>query len=66
MTQEQLKEQFLKYAEYNLNNESILQAISELLSNISNELYENGYKNASNKLTTCELTIKEVLESEEM
>lgn len=65
MTQEQLKEQFLQYAEFNLNNETILQAIGELLQNISNELYENGYVYQSNKLTTCELTIKELLEESE-
>lgn len=65
MTQEQLKEQFLRYAEFNLNNETILQAIEELLQNISNELYENGYIWQSNKLTTCELTIKELLKESE-
>ena len=66
MTQEQLKEQFLQYAEFNLNNETILQAIGELLQNISNELYENGYIYESNKLTTCELTIKELLKESEV
>jgi hypothetical protein len=66
MTQEQLKEQFLQYAEFNLNNETILQAIGELLQNISNELYENGYVYQSNKLTTCELTIKELLKESEV
>ncbi len=66
MTQEQLKEQFLQYAEFNLNNETILQAIEELLQNISNELYENGYVYQSNKLTTCELTIKELLKESEV
>ena len=66
MTQEQLKEQFLQYAEFNLNNETILQAIEELLQNISNELYENGYIWQSNKLTTCELTIKELLKESEV
>lgn len=66
MTQEQLKEQFLQYAEFNLNNETILQAIGELLQNISNELYENGYVYESNKLTTCELTIKELLKESEV
>lgn len=63
MTQEQLKQEFLNYAEYNLNNATILQAISELLSNISNELYENGYSPAANNLTTAELIITEVLEN---
>ena len=61
MTQEQLKEQFLQYAEYNLNNETILQAVTELLNNISNELQENGYIHEANRLTTSELIIKEVL-----
>ena len=62
MNQEELKQQFLDYAEYNLHNETILQAIRELLDNISNELYENGYTYESNQLTTCSLTIKDVLE----
>lgn len=61
MTQEELKNNFLEYAENNLNNETILQAISQLLENISNELYENGYVYQSNKLTTSQLTIDEIL-----
>ena len=64
MTQEQLKDQFLQYAEDNLNNDTILQAITELLQAISNELYENGYTKQSNSLTTAELIIKEVLKNE--
>ena len=64
MTQEQLKEQFIQYAEDNLNNETILQAISKLLNSISNELYENGYTKQSNTLTTCELSIKDLLKNE--
>lgn len=64
MTQEQFKEQFIRYAENNLDNETILQAIVELLNSISNELYENGYVKQSNTLTTCELSIKELLENE--
>lgn len=64
MTQEQLKEQFLQYAENNLNNETILKAIQELLQDISNELYENGYTYESNKITTAEINIKEVLNND--
>ena len=64
MTQEQFKEQFLRYAENNLDNDTILKAITELLDNISNELYENGYTKQSNTLTTCELSIKDLLENE--
>lgn len=64
MSQEQLKEQFLKYAEYNLHNDTILIAITELLDNISNELYENGDIKESNTLTTCLLNIKEILKEQ--
>lgn len=63
MTQEQLKEQFLQYAENNLNNETILKSIIELLDNIANELYENGYTPESNQLVTCVLKIGEVLKN---
>lgn len=64
MTQEEFKEQFLNYAEYNLHNDTILQAIIELLDNISNELYEKGYHKEGNRLNTSLMIIKEVLESE--
>lgn len=63
MKQEQLKQQFLEYAEFNLQNDIILQAIIELLDNIQNKLYENGYKRESNRITTAELIIKELLEN---
>lgn len=63
MTQQQVKEQFLQYAEDNLNNETILQSINQLLDSISNELYENGYTKESNHLTTAKLIIDEVLKS---
>ena len=64
MNQEQLKEQFIQYAKDNLNNETILKAISELLDSISNELYENGYVKQSHTLTVCMLSIKDLLENE--
>jgi len=64
LTQEQFKEQFLRYAEYNLDNKTILEAITELLDSISNELYENGYVKESNTLTTSILSIKEIIESD--
>lgn len=64
MTQNELKEQFLRYADNNLQNDTILEAIVELLDSISNELYENGYVQESNRLTTCELTVKDVLKGD--
>ena len=63
MTQEQLKEQFIQYAENNLNNETILKAVKELIESISDELYENGYIKEANQLTTANLIIKEVIEN---
>lgn len=63
MTQEQLKEQFIQYAENNLQNDTILQAVKELIESISNELYENGYTKESNRLTTASLIIAEVLKN---
>lgn len=63
MTQEQLKEQFIQYAENNLQNDTILQAINQLLDSISNELYENGESNESNRLYTAEKIIMEVLKN---
>lgn len=62
MTQEQLKEQFLQYAENNLNNQTVLESITILLDNISNELYEEGYISESNKITSSMLIIKKMLE----
>lgn len=59
MTQEQLKTQFLEYAENNLNNETILESIIELLDNISNELYENGNVPEATKLNTALLIIRD-------
>lgn len=64
MTQEQLKEQTINYIEFNLNNQSQLEVISYLLDNISNELYENGYIKGSNTLTTCVLSINEMIKKE--
>ena len=59
MTQEQLKTQFLEYAENNLNNETILESIIELLDNISNELYENGNVPEATRLNTALLIIRD-------
>lgn len=66
MTQEQLKEQFIDYAENNLNNETILQAIIYLLGNIGDQLYNELYTKEANRLWTCQDIIKkDVLNLEE-
>lgn len=64
MTQEQLKEQFLNYAVNNLNNQSVLDVMAQLLDNIGGELYSDGYTTEANKLWTAQDIIKEVLENE--
>lgn len=64
MTQEQLKEQFINYAENNLNNETILQAIVYLLGNIGDELYNELYTQQANRLWTCQDIIKEILKEQ--
>ena len=35
---------------------------NEFENELDNELYENGYSHESNRLTTCEMIIDEVLE----
>lgn len=65
MTQEQLKEQFLQYAEFNLHNDTILQAIIELLDSMINEICYD-YPNESNKMTTATLILKRLLEESEV
>ena len=64
MTQEEIKNQFIQYAEDNMNNLTILEGIKELLDNVSNELYYDGYVATSNKLATCSLEIGRIIEND--
>ena len=63
MNQEELKKQFLKYAEYNLNDDTILKAIIEMLNPLCNSFYENGYIKQSNTIETIMLMLRELLEN---
>lgn len=63
MDQEFLKDQFVNFAKFNLHDDVILEAISELLAELSTKLYNEGKTSESNKLTTCELIIKEIKET---
>lgn len=65
MTQEQLKEQALNYIDYNLNDENKLELIINILEDLSNNAFENGYNKEANTLTTAVLTLKEIKENEE-
>lgn len=62
MTQEELKRQWIDYATMNMDNLTILKGIIEVLNMISNEMWANGFTYTSNKLVTCELKIKEIVE----
>ena len=62
MTQEQIKDYLIEYAELNANNETVLKVVNELINSIINDICYN-YPNESNKLTTCYLIIKELLEN---
>ena len=65
MTKEQIKEQLIDYARNNLDNKAILEAIIELLDDIINELCYD-YKRESNRLTTAQLIIKELIENDSL
>lgn len=62
MDQEFLKDQFVNFAKFNLHDAVILEAIGELLAELSQKLYNEGKTNESNRLTTCDLIIKEIKE----
>ena len=63
MTQKELKNQFLNYAEYNLHDDTIIKAIIEMLDPLCNSFYENGYIKESNTLNTIILQLRELLEN---
>ena len=65
MTKEQIKEQLIDYARNNLDNKAILEAIIELLDGIINEICYD-YKRESNRLTTAQLIIKELIENDRL
>ena len=63
MDQEFLKNQFVNFANFNLHCDVILEAIGELISELSTKFYNEGKTNESNRLTTCDLIIKEIKEA---
>lgn len=63
MTQEQIKTEALNYCYNNLNSESILEVTKELIDIVINDICYD-YPSESNKLTTCYLIIKEIIENE--
>ena len=64
MTQNELLEQAKNYIDYNLNSENKLELIINILEDLSNDAFENGYNKQANTLTSAVLTLKELLESE--
>ena len=63
MEQEFLKNQFVNFANFNLLCDVILEAICELLTELSTKFYNEGKNNEANRLTTCDLIIKEIKET---
>ena len=63
MNQEEFKEQLLQYAKYNLNDDTIIKAIIEMLDPLCNSFYENGYIKQSNTIETIMLMLRELLEN---
>lgn len=65
MTQNELLEQAKNYIDYNLNDENKLELIINILEDLSNNAFENGYNKEANTLTTAVLTLKEIKENDE-
>lgn len=65
MTQNELLEQAKNYIDYNLNDESKLKLVINIIEDLSNNAFENGYNKEANTLTTVVLTLKEIKEDEE-
>lgn len=64
MTQNELLEQAKNYIDYNLNDDKKLELVINILEDLSNYAFENGYNKQANTLTTMILTLKNLLESE--
>ena len=65
MTQNELLEQAKNYIDYNLNDENKLELVINILEDLSNYAFENGYNKQANTLTTTILILKEIKENEE-
>ena len=64
MTQEELKEQAINYIDYNITeHDKKLEIVADILEELSNDFYENGYVHESNVLTTCLLKIEDILKN---
>ena len=65
MTQNELLEQAKNYIDYNLNDENKLELVINILEDLSNYAFENGYNKQANTLTTTILNLKEIKEKNE-
>lgn len=65
MTQKELLEQALDYIDYNLNDDNKFELIINILENLSNYAFENGYNKEANTLTTIILNLKDIREKHE-
>ena len=65
MTQHDLLKQALDYIDYNLNDDNKFELVINILENLSNYAYENGYNKEANTLTTIILNLKEIRQKHE-
>ena len=65
MTQNELLKQALDYINYNLNDDKKFELVINILENLSNFVFENGYNKEANTLTTTILTLKKIRDEHE-
>lgn len=65
MTQNELLEQALNYIDYNLNDDNKFELVINILEDLSNYAFQNGYNKEANTLTTIILNLKEIREKHE-
>ena len=65
MTQNELLKQASHYMDYNLNDDNKFELVINILENLSNYAFENGYNKEANTLTTIILNLKEIREEHE-
>lgn len=65
MTQNELLEQALNFIDFNLNDDNKFELVINILEDLSNYAFENGYNKEANTLTTIILNLKDIREKHE-
>ena len=64
-TQNELLKQALDYIEFNLNDDKKFELVINILENLSNYAFENGYNKEANTLTTIILNLNQIWDEHE-